>query len=71
MSARMAVIDGDAQRLRLVEALRSIDKAIALLQPRTEIRGLERMRADVLAALALTNDAYGSSGERSPLAKLD
>jgi hypothetical protein len=70
MSARMTVIDDDVQRLRLGEALRSIDKAIALFQPRTEIRGLERLRADVLAALSLTNDAYGSSDECSPLAKL-
>jgi glycerol-3-phosphate cytidylyltransferase-like family protein len=68
MSARVVVIDGEAQRLRLVEALRSIDNAIALLRPRTEIRGLERLRADVVAALALVTDAYGSSHDALDLA---
>jgi hypothetical protein len=40
------------RRLRLARAIRSVDEAIAQLEPRANISGLERLRGDLVAALS-------------------
>lgn len=71
MSAYVPVIDAEAKRVRLLHALDSIDGAIAHVEPGKEITGLERLRADVLAALGLISDTFGSSDHPSPPATLE
>jgi hypothetical protein len=46
-----------ARHLRLARALESIDAAIARLDLRADISGLERLRADIAAALRLADAA--------------
>jgi hypothetical protein len=52
-----APVDVETRRVRLIRTLESIDEAISRLGPRAEISGLERLRADVAAALRLAYDA--------------
>ena len=49
--------EAEARRLRLARALESIDSAIARLDLRAEITGLERLRSDIAAALRLADPA--------------
>jgi hypothetical protein len=56
-----ALVDFDAFRVRLAFALVSIDEAISRLDPRAEISGLERLRADVASALRLADHAHLAS----------
>jgi hypothetical protein len=53
-----AAVDFEARRVELAHALVSIDEAISRLDPRAEISGLERLRADVASALWLADDAH-------------
>jgi hypothetical protein len=53
-----APVDFEARRVKLAHALVSIDEAISRLDPRAEISGLERLRADVASALRLADDAH-------------